>query len=382
MTQHTDRPFPQTQASVHLDAMRGVAAVLVVVFHMRGMLYVPFDQVAGHRGLAHGAYMLAGLGHQAVVIFFVLSGFLVGGTALRSFERGQWSWRRYMMQRLVRMWVVLLPALALGALMDRIALWRVARHSTAQALYLLEGVPERLNVRTFAGCAAFVQTMFVPVLGSNVSLWSLANEFWYYVLFPLALCTLWPRRSGVSRLLYAVAVLGVGWMVGKDILELAPLWVLGALLHYAPRRQLKRGVRVVCAAAYPFAVILAASGNLHHFNTDYLLAIATAAFLWVLLSSGRAEQAGGVYSRWARRLASFSFTLYLTHRPLVTLVGCFAMGRELWQPDPKHAAAGFVLLVALLGYAWAMAGVTEYRTDEVRMWVEGLSWRGRVSETA
>ena len=380
MTQHTERPFPQTQASVHLDAMRGVAAVLVVVFHMRGMLYVELDQVRVHRMLVHLPYTMAGLGHQAVIIFFVLSGFLVGGTALRTFERRQWSWRSYMTHRLVRMWVVLLPALALGALWDRISMWRVAHHSTAQSLYLLVGVAERTNVRTLAGCAAFLQMIFVPVLGSNVSLWSLSNEFWYYILFPAALCVVMRGRSAVSRVMYGVTCAGIAWMVGKEIMLLAPIWVLGALLHYAPRPSFNHAVRLGCAVVYPLLVILASSANLHHFNTDYYLAIATAAFMWVLLSSGRAENVDSLYTRVARRLASFSFTVYLTHRPLVTLVGCFVMGRELWQPDVKHLVVGLALLLALLGWAWMMASVTEFRTNDIRVCVGGLRLWKRVGE--
>jgi len=51
----------------------------------------------------------------------------------------------------------------------------------------------------------FLQTITVPVYGSNSPLWSLANEFWYYLLFPLLLLA--PQRGWLKGgLLFAVAL--------------------------------------------------------------------------------------------------------------------------------------------------------------------------------
>ena len=57
------------------------------------------------------AYGISNLGHQAVIIFFALSGYLVGGSVINAIRRSEWSWVRYLTQRLVRLWLVLLPAL-------------------------------------------------------------------------------------------------------------------------------------------------------------------------------------------------------------------------------------------------------------------------------
>jgi len=40
----------------------------------------------------------------------------------------------------------------------------------------------------------FVQTVSVPVYGTNGPLWSLANEFWYYVMFSLIAVAAIQRR--------------------------------------------------------------------------------------------------------------------------------------------------------------------------------------------
>jgi peptidoglycan/LPS O-acetylase OafA/YrhL len=68
--------------------------------------------------LIAAAYLITGLGHQWVIVFFVLSGYLVGGSVLRSVAVNHWSWRVYLLNRLTRLYAVLIPALVFGGLLD------------------------------------------------------------------------------------------------------------------------------------------------------------------------------------------------------------------------------------------------------------------------
>src|SRR5947208_15340259 len=63
-------------------------------------------------------YFAGGLGRQAVVMFFVLSGFFIGWSVIGSIRSGRWSWRGYIVRRLTRLGIVLLPALLLTAFWD------------------------------------------------------------------------------------------------------------------------------------------------------------------------------------------------------------------------------------------------------------------------
>ena len=58
--------FQTTVASVLLDAVRGVAALLVCAYHVRYLLFMDFSQLTVHRSLWFLPYVLCGLGHQAV----------------------------------------------------------------------------------------------------------------------------------------------------------------------------------------------------------------------------------------------------------------------------------------------------------------------------
>ena len=109
---------PPRTASVHLDALRGIAAVGVCLSHLRDFFFVDYPHPAHKNLLLAAIHLVSGLRHQWVIVFFVLSGYLVGGSVLRSMALGRWSWREYLLNRLTRLYIVLVPALVLGGLLD------------------------------------------------------------------------------------------------------------------------------------------------------------------------------------------------------------------------------------------------------------------------
>ena len=174
---------------VHLDCLRGLAALLVVVEHLRAFLFVPFTQVVSPGVITKAFYLVTGLGHQAVMIFFVLSGFLVGGSVITALQKGKWSRRTYLLRRMSRLWVVLIPALLLTLFWDKLgcSIAPGGYHGDYCELYHSGPttlIPADWSIATFFGNAFFLQTILVPCFGTNGPLWSLANEFWYYLLFP------------------------------------------------------------------------------------------------------------------------------------------------------------------------------------------------------
>src|SRR5215213_469044 len=101
-----------------LDVLRLGAALLVLFGHTRGLIFVSFQDVA-QAGLATKAfYFLTGIHREGVAIFFAVSGFLVGGGTWRAISAGRFNARSYFASRFARIYVVLLPALALSLLLD------------------------------------------------------------------------------------------------------------------------------------------------------------------------------------------------------------------------------------------------------------------------
>ena len=86
------------RASSHLDMVRGVSALAVMVGHIRGLFFLDYRDLASRSPVVTFLYAVTGLGHQAVMVFFVLSGFFIGGGVLASLNN--WSWKRYLVDPL------------------------------------------------------------------------------------------------------------------------------------------------------------------------------------------------------------------------------------------------------------------------------------------
>ena len=122
-----DFQLPHDSASVHLDALRGLAAISVMFSHWWDAFYT----VPQHDLLLTAAYLFGSFGRAWVIVFFVLSGYLVGGSVLRARLNNNWSWRGYLLNRCTRIYVVLLPALLLGGLFD----WLGMHQAGSAAIY-------------------------------------------------------------------------------------------------------------------------------------------------------------------------------------------------------------------------------------------------------
>src|SRR5690348_6381653 len=86
-----------------LDLFRGLAALTVMSGHLRAFLFVSYASAPAHGFLWTMFYLLTGLGHQAVMIFFVLSGFLIGKNISESASSGRWSLADYAIRRMSRL---------------------------------------------------------------------------------------------------------------------------------------------------------------------------------------------------------------------------------------------------------------------------------------
>jgi len=72
------------EASTALDLLRALAAILVMVGHVRGLFFVDFGRVEEPGLVIQAIYFATSLGHEAVMIFFVLSGYFIAGNVLRA----------------------------------------------------------------------------------------------------------------------------------------------------------------------------------------------------------------------------------------------------------------------------------------------------------
>ena len=78
---------------IALDLARGLAAVMVMLVHVRPHSFVELGALPPSQQSWPVAIFFAAtrLGVEAVLVFFVLSGFLVGGRIIRRAKRGTFS---------------------------------------------------------------------------------------------------------------------------------------------------------------------------------------------------------------------------------------------------------------------------------------------------
>jgi peptidoglycan/LPS O-acetylase OafA/YrhL len=365
--------------SANVDLIRGCAAWAVMCSHLRAMFFVDLQNVERSSALVKAIYFFSGFGHQAVVVFFVLSGFLVSSSIIARHIRGTWSWRNYTIDRFSRLYVVLIPGLLFGLLWDKIGGSVFAR--TGVYLHPLAGfgdiiVNERLGFKTFLANAFFLQTIVAPTFGSNTPLWSLANEFWYYVLFPIILCALLAWVNGLLRraLLFTILAVVVVAFVKLAILEGFLIWLAGVALVIAYSRCNLSKKWWLALYVLSSSLLLAACllfARAHRTGvvvSDFALGITFSLFLFGIL----AIPAGvpyKLYSSTAHFVAGFSYSLYVLHFPLLLLFRAWIVPPQKWQPDGTHLLYGTVVGTLAVTFAWLISMVTEKKTDIARGWI-------------
>lgn len=331
-----DGPALAASTSRALDAARLAAAAVVLVFHADGLW------ITAHPAL-HAA--LGKASHAAVVVFFVISGYVIAYSAGTP-SRGA---RHYAVARLSRLYSVLAPALLLTALVEAVVR---ATDPVVAARYVHAPSWVRYLLSAVFGNESGWWSSAPPI---NSPLWSLSYEFWYYVLFGL-----WLYRRAFRRWRWWLALAAI--VAGPKILLLLPVWLLGVGARYLPRPALAlgwggllaggllalAGLAVAGLPAWPGAVgdrLLFMAGQ---FLTDWGVGLLFAAALW-LLPAGRAVPASAGPG-YLRRAADLSFPVYVLHFPLLVLWRTLGSWRANDLGQLSQAMVGVTLLAALLGW--------------------------------
>jgi peptidoglycan/LPS O-acetylase OafA/YrhL len=341
--------------SIYLDAIRFLAALLVLFSHIAYPRYSNGD-LAWMREL--------NLGSDAVILFFVLSGFVIAYTT-NAKNRGGFD---YAEARMARLYSVFVPALVFTILCD--ALGR-AINPAAYAGWWYNGdamLMQIVRALSFSSQAGGDNIR----IGTNGPIWSVAYEAWYYLAFGIATFTRGARRIALLLLTTALA--------GLPILLLAPCWLAGVALQAytasANRLQLRARIAWACAIGpwLIYALWLATGmpkmltllttamigggprmlyelfGFSDEFIWNNLLAILFAVHFYGVFSLAQSARWIGLRSEQAIRwLAGATFSIYLFHYPLLTLLHALP-GYNAANPA-HYLGAGLVTLVVCFGLA-------------------------------
>jgi peptidoglycan/LPS O-acetylase OafA/YrhL len=240
-------------------------------------------------------------------------------------------------------------------------------------------VHSTLTLPAMLGNLLFLQTIAlpgmggrtVPLFGSNGPLWSLSNEFWYYIAFPLMVLLMARGRSWQARASYAAGLIVWGWFVGAKIALLGIPWLMGVLITVLPRfpagRTRTRSLAIVFALVL-FGGGLALGKALDSLASNLILGAIVTFLIWVTLYCATAPLPEA-YVKAAHRAARSSYTLYLVHLPmLIFLKASLHLPRSL--PSWHILVMGIGLLMGIVLYAQVVYELFERNTERVRDWIK------------
>jgi peptidoglycan/LPS O-acetylase OafA/YrhL len=363
-----------------LNASRWVAAFLVTFDHVFSTS-INYHDIVEPSLFLRTVHLFGSFGHIAVIIFFVISGFLVGGRAILNFKDKGFGVADYCIHRFTRIYIVLIPALIIGYLLD----WSGIAFFNASRIY--NGPPgygnlfgndltKHLSLGIFVGNLLQLQTITVSSLGSNVPLWSLANEWWYYVLFGVFMIAC-RSRGMLTRVVASCAILAIITVLPLKISLWFVLWCLGGAVAVLDRYW--RGWSFTTGATLLVVCLIAARwieprlwrmGVATGLPTNFALDLVVALSYAIVLLCAKNLTDRLKFPSLHRALASFSYTVYLVHFPAMVFLAAF-MNDVLdigftRQPDVATMVYGGTLLAMIYGYAWVFAEFTEAHTDTVR----------------
>jgi peptidoglycan/LPS O-acetylase OafA/YrhL len=360
-------PAPTTRGRlVGLDGIRGLAALFVVVNHvfLRAFPGYPAN---------HAPFWAAGFiyGRFAVVVFIVLSGFSLAVSPARAGWRldGVWKFAHR------RAWRILPPY------------WAALVFSLLMTWFVVAQPGWPVPTAQSAAVNGLLVQDVVAVPSPNRAFWSIAIEAQLYVIFPLLLLAV--RRLSAFAMVAMVAVpalaLGVGAarhiraandLVNQYTPDLAVLFAIGVaaagVVAATERRRALPWHWFALGLAVPVVALIILKGSVwtigHFFWVDLALGPSIGCLLAAVATDRPRPLVRLLDVRPLRRLGLFSYSLYLTHAPIVIAVYYGLMQGRVAGGVPMFLVLCAIVLPLTVVFARLFAEVFELPFQRERGW--------------
>ncbi len=381
-------PTTETFASRNISFFRWLSAGAVVVMHATALLLAQSDIMSAPHNIFEYFWWFVSnkeVGHKAVVGFFVISGYLVGGEVIKGAKSGEPFYYAYFLKRFARIYVVLVPALAFTFLIDSVggSLFRKG------GFYNDPMFAGHFSFDVFALNLANLQNILTEPYGTNIPLWSLAVEVWYYITFPLLLMPITTHLSVRLRLFWfclAVLICGYFSLVSYLFFWGYVMWIAGAVTAVAT----KPIMRSYWAALALFVILiipirLLVRGPLVEAFPSARTAsdlVCALAFANLLLSARfSAPRIFESFPPFRLEIKNFTYSLYLTHLPIIVFVRAglesVAPGWALQNATRGNWLVTLSVMASATAFAYLFSGATEAKTTLFRAFlarkVEGFA---------
>ncbi|AVB24521.1 acyltransferase [Pseudomonas syringae pv. syringae] len=354
--------------SVYIDLLRVICALSVMIEHY------PFS-IGVERFFTATNYA-----YDAVVVFFVLSGYVISYSA-DTFEKNKMD---YAANRMARILPVALAAVVLSAIFfyavggSRVDLYGDVSQKTNWVMIFIQSITFTnqvwsSNEQPFA----------------NGPYWSLAFEVWCYVIYGV----MFYYRGWIRALLLVLLIV----MLGPKQLIILPMWLAGSLVYYARFKVALPKPLLYVLLLLPIAIYffvqatmprdwsyIYAGRNVEkilgfgldgaaNFGWGYLLAILMSLHLYAFqrLFNEVNVNLNVLFSRVVKFFAGYTFTLYLFHVPIIK----FILAVTGLSKNDLLGGYGFVVYGVVFAAVYFIGNVVEHKKALFRGWAHFIIGR-------
>lgn len=326
-----------------LDGLRGIAALLVLIYHIfEGLAFAEASD-----GVGSGVITTLNHGHIAVDFFFILSGFVI--SYAYDDRWGKITLGGFFKRRLIR----LHPMLIMGAVIGAIALFAVGCErwdgSIAPTSWVMVALMLTMCMIPAVPGVPYEVRGNGEMFPLNGPTWSLFFEYIgniYYALFmrrmSIKLLALFTLLLGITHAWFFIGdisqydMIGVGWTIdrvnfwGGFIRMLFP-FSMGMLLARTFRPREVKGLFWICSCTLCalFAVPYIPSNGGISLNSLYEF-VCIALIFPIIVWLGACGTASGLTQRVSRFLGELSYPLYIVHYPLMYIFYSWLIKNDIY----------------------------------------------------
>lgn len=349
-----------------LDAIRFIAAFMVLLSHTRNDFFCEYSElpVEQHNLASFIFYLFGRLGHEAVIVFFVLSGFLVGGRTLERIKDGGFDVRLYAINRFSRIY----PPLIISILFYYFTCIFVSTETWDWGV----AIGNFLNLQGIL-CNSLVNPF-----------WSLSYEWWFYIVLASIGVSITANKRWIKLLGFLSACISISvFLVGEMTIFYLAIWLLGALAYLIKPSNYNKGLFVISLLGMVTGIALyQLSTDTHAFSfpirisnsqiIELYMSFMTCLFIQQVILIKPSSKLTNYFERVLGYMGNFSYTLYLSHRIICMWIFCFVFEKHGGNFTTVNIFLYFgVVLICLFG-CWLLYLVSEKHTAKIKKKIASL----------
>ena len=299
MNENTPPLFPKDIPA--LTSLRFYAALFTAVYHIKFFSGLEFPVIISR---------IFAKGYLAVDFFFILSGFILAHTYLKSFQDKSFSYKNFLIRRIARIYPVHLFTL-LAFLIIFILLQASGKELYENALSIWDFFSHLFMIHAWGT---------TDRLGYNQVSWSISAEWFAYLLFPVFLTIALDLKNSLLSLALAAGMFALLWMISQanlhmnvtqlamfGIIRIIPEFFLGVSLYLFAKRY-----KSIFTGDFEILVLFIVLLFGFIFNLpDYFVLPVFSLIILIAAEQARAEKSGVLAGKWNVYLGQVSYSFYM-----------------------------------------------------------------------